>query len=496
MSAPSGSQTYWGALDNLDDLDFSELDKSFDNTSNPTKHQERSTDLPDALQDDPLPTVSQQSSFSCDPLLEHAMICFEEPLSPTQPQSQVSINSASTSSTVTVGSESQTTASTSTTTLLAKRSTSDVSYRKNASSSDIRAGASILGKRAASDTSVQGPPSKIQRQGRLPPSLYEPVVVAYSKSVQNWIDSRCLPWGVQWEIARLVSSGKLNYSQIRMSTLDELQKLGSNSKAAPLVEQMLLQKEGNVQRKDNQLFAKEHNAKFPYDELDLEEQHLDGDRYAALGVDERYQDWFGGKVVFRAKVENLVDDPKKPPQFKIKLERAELGASSRFTRRFGSKSFMRVKIPKYLNRHPDALMDFFRRPFIISGKVFRAFLEKEKNVFFYKTNETPEMGQVPQGLHFEEFLNWHNPLEGNQKQSAAKYASRFALGLSTSAPGLLIAPENICFINDIVSPEGSDMTDGAGLINKTALRQLFNKFTDWDVWPTAIQCRIAGAKVR
>lgn len=38
------------------------------------------------------------------------------------------------------------------------------------------------------------------------------------------------------------------------------------------------------------------------------------------------------------------------------------------------------------------------------------------------------------------------------------------------------------------------MTDGAGLINRAALRQLYHKFS-WESWPTAVQVRIKGAKV-
>ncbi|KAJ3789073.1 RNA dependent RNA polymerase-domain-containing protein [Lentinula aff. detonsa] len=294
-------------------------------------------------------------------------------------------------------------------------------------------------------------------------------LTAYSRSVQKWITARGLPWGVEWEIARLVSIGKIDYGNVEISALDKLKKEGTNAKAAPL---------------------------FPYDELDREEEFLNRDPHAGLGFNE-HSDWFGGKVVFRAKLKNLSDDPKKLPLFKVELERAELGASSRFSRRFGSKSFMRLKISKTLTRYADALMDFLRRPFIIAGKVFRAFLEKEKNVFFYMTNESPELGStvdpVSRNLSFESFLNWHNPIELNKRQSAAKYASRFALGLSTSAPGLEIDPQNIQFIEDIISGDGSDMTDGAGLINKAALQKLYHQF-QWDPWPTAIQCRVAGAK--
>jgi hypothetical protein len=52
-----------------------------------------------------------------------------------------------------------------------------------------------------------------------------------------------------------------------------------------------------------------------------------------------------------------------------------------------------------------------------------------------------------------------------------------------------------CFLAEaIVSLTGSDMTDGCGFINRKALLQLFTH-NKWRVFPTAIQCRLGGAKV-
>jgi RNA-dependent RNA polymerase len=95
-----------------------------------------------------------------------------------------------------------------------------------------------------------------------------------------------------------------------------------------------------------------------------------------------------------------------------------------------------------------------------------------------------------------------------------KWASRFSLGLSTSVPGLRLQPSDIIKVDDIgmllilfsyseallivhpVSPppDNSEMTDGCGLINKSALLSLRLKY-DWATFPTAIQVRLGGAKV-
>jgi hypothetical protein len=95
-------------------------------------------------------------------------------------------------------------------------------------------------------------------------------------------------------------------------------------------------------------------------------------------------------------------------------------------------------------------------------------------------------------------------------QTVTKWSSRFALGLSNSVPGIAISRENIIYLKEegklllllmIVKtdvcakdPGGPDMTDGCGYINKIALKAL-RELLQWDTTPTAIQCRIAGAKV-
>lgn len=95
-----------------------------------------------------------------------------------------------------------------------------------------------------------------------------------------------------------------------------------------------------------------------------------------------------------------------------------------------------------------------------------------------------------------------------------KWGSRFALGLSTSVPACRVAQHDIRHEDDIslsisfglvdfdliflspkVSPTGSDMTDGCGYINKFPLCMMQMKY-EWDSFPTAIQCRLAGSKVR
>lgn len=54
------------------------------------------------------------------------------------------------------------------------------------------------------------------------PNIYHFRQQAHNTSVQRVMDDRGLPWGVQWEVARLVSRGHCTWSDISMSRLDHL----------------------------------------------------------------------------------------------------------------------------------------------------------------------------------------------------------------------------------------------------------------------------------
>jgi RNA-dependent RNA polymerase len=156
----------------------------------------------------------------------------------------------------------------------------------------------------------------------------------------------------------------------------------------------------------------------PWEELDMEEKNLREDSYSGLGFSKAYPDWYGGKVHFRARI---VDQGS--AGFKVELDPAELGPSCRFARRFGSTALLRVKIPLgVFNKAENRLINFFSRPFVLNGRVFRSFFAKDDNVFMFRTNEIFRCSAISAGvkefgLSLLEFLNWHNPLCYNQHQA-------------------------------------------------------------------------------
>ena len=154
----------------------------------------------------------------------------------------------------------------------------------------------------------------------------------------------------------------------------------------------------------------------PWSELDVEEEVLAKDQFGGLGNNSDYPGWYGGKIEFRAKLEKLG-----AKQYKIVLEDCVLGASCRFTRRFGSWSFLRIKVPlDVFHESENGLGLFFKRPFVLWGRVFKTFYAKDQTVFLFRTNEPcpglDSRGSNLPGLSLQEFLMWHNPLQENSKQ--------------------------------------------------------------------------------
>jgi len=145
--------------------------------------------------------------------------------------------------------------------------------------------------------------------------------------------------------------------------------------------------------------------------------------YAGLGNSESFPSWYGGKVIFKGKL-SAENGP-----YEISLERCALGPSCRFTRRFGSWNFIRIKIPaKVLHKTNNGLDDFFRKPFVLWGNIFRAFYAKDDTVFLFRTNELLESNKIvpdcSAGMSFLEFIEWHNPLLTNQNQVRDSTSSR------------------------------------------------------------------------
>ncbi|KAJ7507906.1 RNA dependent RNA polymerase-domain-containing protein [Mycena galericulata] len=329
----------------------------------------------------------------------------------------------------------------------------------------------VLGKRK-----TQGRPFKSARL--VSPDeddAFSPVIISHSPSHQRLFHSLELPYGAT--------------TALNKTELQKLQGL-NNAQAVPRIRALFGKTTDSVV---DEAFAKEIAAKAPWVELDLEDKNLREDPLAGLGLRNGASDWFGGKVHFVGKL--VADSKNKECPFKVVLKTPELGPSDRFARRWGSGRFLTISLSKELLKKGEQIIEFFHRPLILGDHVFRAFDAKDGNVFLVCTNEIVEARRIhatrtaPGLLSLRNFLSWHNSLELDLNQTMAKWASRFALGRSNSAPVLRLEEDAITQIPDLTSGAGSDMTDGAGLINKAGLRLIYNRI-EMDTWPTAIQCRV------
>ncbi|KAA1476614.1 hypothetical protein DENSPDRAFT_827653 [Dentipellis sp. KUC8613] len=426
---------------------------------------------------------------------------------PTEPSEPTS--SYRGGSTTTITSHTTTTSESSTTTAIG----SIVSGKRKAHSPPVGSGEGASHKRPRIDSFEDAEDNPAFSDS----TTERPYVIAHNVHAQACMDARELPWGIQWELGRLVSSGRYKWSDLSPEALDRLK--GTCKDVAPFVEGLLRGPRPQESGRNGRIFANEFSARAPWEELDRENIALQYSDYGCLGTVPKAlepslpKDWYGGKVVFTMRLFRPLGPDKKPSQkLCFELLQPELGSSSRFTRRFGSDFVIRVRIHKdvfYDSKMIQLVNDACFRPFVVNGRVFRFFhVNKERNAFLAATNERYHLGRIaerrmPNRMSIWEFFNWHNPLDYNCNQSIAKWAARFSLGLSNSVPGILLESSQICHIDDVVSeawdgvgkpPSEMDMTDGCGYINRTALEMLHSRLGHWERRPVALQVRVCGAK--
>ncbi|KAF5380169.1 hypothetical protein D9615_006104 [Tricholomella constricta] len=312
---------------------------------------------------------------------------------------------------------------------------------------------------SSSNTSLSTLENRLIKKPKVDEPAPAPYIIAFSEFIQERTD---LPYGVLFEIARLLSCGVLTYEQISADHLNKLN--GNNVQSAPETGRTL-RPETTSSVNTDPAFAQENAVTSPWEQLDIEEDALSQDPYAGLGHSQLFPGWYGGKVGFKGKLDRIKGS------YKVVLERCTLGPSYRFARRYGSKNFLRIRVPKKILYIPENGLDkFFLKPFVLWGNVFRSFYAKDGNVFMFRTNELMVDGEA-----------------------MTKWSARTALGLSNSVPGPILDAKDILDEDDIISSEGSDMTDGCGSTTRSTTMEVF-RIASPDTWPTAFQFRLQGAK--
>ncbi|KAI7880918.1 RdRP-domain-containing protein [Lichtheimia hyalospora FSU 10163] len=177
----------------------------------------------------------------------------------------------------------------------------------------------------------------------------------------------------------------------------------------------------------------------------------------------------------------------------IELRPPRVGASNRFSRKYGDHRFLELK----LNRASHVALvkknkDYFLKPFILMGRTYRFLFVKDDTIILFATE-----GLDLEPISIRQVINWHIPILDNWEMTISKFASRMSLGYSNSIPTLVFKPENVQYIDDLSSGADGDeetcMTDGCGLISVSAMRKIMG-CERADTLPCAVQGRIGGAK--
>ncbi|KAK0234147.1 RNA dependent RNA polymerase-domain-containing protein [Armillaria fumosa] len=321
-------------------------------------------------------------------------------------------------------------------------------------------------------------------------------IVAHDTAVQKLFDNQEISWGVQWELARGVSTECWTWDEVKDKLFTPNSLHGT--------EEEVLFKVASIMK--NQPFSATSLEYKIGKQMRLEQLALMENRNRGLGPMGDFEGethWYGGRI---QQIGHLIQINKK--DFKVELQPLEMRKSTRFTRYLGSRRVLQLRVSdNLLMKAETEVREFLAQKFVICGRIFVPWVPKEGSLYLVEGNENYErMGQKWCGdqyrLSYPAILEWHNPALLNSKQPIAKYVTRNTLGLSTSIPGLIFEERNILEIADKTTPDWNGegkpsaeqlMTDGCGFINESALSSL-TKLLGRSVMPTAVQGRIAGSK--
>ncbi|KAJ7696817.1 RNA dependent RNA polymerase-domain-containing protein [Mycena rosella] len=336
-------------------------------------------------------------------------------------------------------------------------------------------------------------------------SQLEVHIIAHCSEVQRRFDSVGVHLGVQWELARGVSTEKWTWKDVEAkynSKFDIFR--GSNS--------MLAEQVPAIMRGRPRAQSQSQNLSL-WNEIDREHEALLEGKSRGLGLMGRWKFWegqsdyYGGQIQYPLRL--VKSDEGGEGNYRIYLEKPQKGRSHRFARDLGSPSVLQLSIPPQLVRDEgEHVKRFLAKRFVINGRVFVPIPPKDKtSVYLIQINQDWERSPLNWygdqfRISFEDFVQRYNPPDLNSQQPFAKYTARFALGLSTSTPVLEFEKKNIFYIQDVLAhgwdsrnkpPAEQIMTDGCGFINRSALL-LITKIVGYNSLPTAVQGRIGGAK--
>ncbi|KAL4070381.1 RNA dependent RNA polymerase-domain-containing protein [Scleroderma citrinum] len=328
-------------------------------------------------------------------------------------------------------------------------------------------------------------------------NILDPFIIAHCPRVQALLERKRLAWGTIFELARGVTNGSWCWDKVTEDRLDQL--CGTNAAAASRVMKVMTGRASHMTAAAVELWA----------EYDREQAAIIENKGRGLGGMGSWQgkdNWYGGRIQQIGRIRK----GKVKGTFVIQLEKPEIRRSHRFSRFLGSRRVLQVRVSEELmyEQSDEARAFLWSHKFILCGRVFMPFHAKENNVYMEETNENYDRQCVrSEGDHhrlsFAKFIKWHNPFRLNSAQPISKWATRWALGLSTSVPTVEFEAAHIYLIDDEYvtpadwgggkAPAEKTYTDGCGWMNGAALTQIMG-IMQYPTRPTAVQGRIGGAK--
>ncbi|KAF4572819.1 hypothetical protein EYR36_007329 [Pleurotus pulmonarius] len=342
--------------------------------------------------------------------------------------------------------------------------------------------------------------------------------IAYDEELYALVQKHCLSFGVQYELARGVVSGRWSWDEVKSKLAEEREvEVDMNGKTVawsidPLrrLNYQKAKRKGVVLLEGDNVdvawrvgeIMKGKQKKKPdlelWRELDREEKAMQEGKGRGLGLMGDWDscpNWYGGRIQLVFRLHKAAEG------FKILVEPLESRRSHYFSRMLGSKRLAQIKIPNdYLLKDIKAVRAFLRQRFVFMGASYLPYHAKDGNSVY--CIDTTSSGDSLRS--FGAVCEWHNPIELNYRQPIAKYSTRNTIGFSNSVPVLEFAEEDIHFdLLDLVATEGLTpgvepssnqlMTDGCGFMNRAAILML-RATMGLESPPSAVHGRIAGAK--
>ncbi|PWN51943.1 hypothetical protein IE53DRAFT_28075 [Violaceomyces palustris] len=262
---------------------------------------------------------------------------------------------------------------------------------------------------------------------------------------------KCVPFGTQFYLSALVTNGHISWDDLNItsginairaeSNLESMRNLFKQDIQHSIWEES--SSKGIISR---ELLAQEAEI---YHELDRESEALKRDRFSGLGFTEGSPDGskqYGGNVIFEGKISTMT--PKRATklrEFEISLYPPRLGQSCRFTRRYGSERFLRLKLDQAFLRDAqnhsvgwekrrevqEELKAFLLRPFLLLGRIYKLLHTKSDTIWLLQVDERSNQPFAP----LSPSLDWRTkPLSASTSISTSSSSCSTFLSSSSSPP--------------------------------------------------------------